>query len=174
MKRRSALKNLGLTLGGLVSLPAWATGWTPQSLGTQSVLTASDEQLLAEMVEAIIPATTHPTQPSPGAKELGVHKFAIRMIHDCYGEAALATLEKGLIATEATAKQLYAKSFMELPQSERLSVLTALSQAPESKPFIQLIKNLTIQGFTNSEYYLTNIAGYVMAPGFYHGCVPVS
>ena len=45
--------------------------------------------------------------------------------------------------------------------------------APETKDTAGLIKNLAIRGYTNSEYYLVNIAKYTIAPGFYHGCVPV-
>lgn len=175
MNRRSLLKNLGLGLGGLVSLPAWAQGWSPATLGSQTLLSAVDETLLGELVEAILPATTVAGKPSPGAKELQVHQFALRMINDCYADDAKATLTKGLGAIEEAARISYGKSFTALTQPERVAVLTTLStSSPVGTPFVNLIKNLTIQGYTNSEYYLTNIAGYNMAPGFYHGCVPVS
>lgn len=176
MERRAALKSLGLTLGSLVSMPAWAKGWTPETLGYRSVLPMPDEQLLAEIVGAIIPATTFKGEASPSAKDLKVHQFAIRMIADCYDEMAMTTLKQGLSATDLAARQVFSKSFMELAQPERVKVFTILDTSTEGvgKPFINLIKSLTIQGFTNSEYYLTNVAGYNMAPGFYHGCVPVS
>ncbi len=173
MNRRSALKNLSLSLGGLVSLPTWAQGWSPATLGLQTLLSATDEVLLGEIVEAILPATTVAGKLSPGAKELKVHQFAIRMIQDCYGEEAKHSLNKGLVVIEAASRNSHGKAFDALTQPERVAVLTTLSTG-EVKPFVSLIKNLTIQGYTNSEYYLTNIAGYVMAPGFYHGCVPVS
>jgi hypothetical protein len=175
MNRRSALKNLGLSLGGLVSLPAWAQGWSPAALGPQNLLSAADETLLGEIVEAILPATMVAGKPSPGAKELKVHQFAIRMINDCYGDETKATLAKGLVAIEETARKSFGKSFVALAQSERVTVLTTMSNGEGAGGgFVGLIKNLTIQGYTNSEYYLTNVAGYNMAPGFYHGCVPVS
>jgi hypothetical protein len=175
MNRRSALKNLSLGLGGLVSLPAWAQGWSPATVGPQSLLTVADETLLGEIVEAILPATTAAGKPSPGAKELKVHQFALRMINDCYDAYARTTLNEGLVAIESAAKTSYGKSFASLTQPERVAVLTTLSQGEGTgRAFVSLIKNLTIQGYTNSEYYLTNVANYNMAPGFYHGCVPVS
>jgi len=170
MKRRSVLKNLTLALGGLVSLPAWANSWTPESIGAQSVVSASDEALLAEIAETIIPETT-----TPGAKSLQVHQFALRLIRDCYGEEAQATLSQGLVLTEQTAKKLYNQSFMNCNAQQRVEILNRMQQSEDAgaKQFVDGIKRLTIQGYLNSEYVLVNLLDYNMAPGFYHGCVPV-
>src|ERR671921_186164 len=104
MKRRSLLKQLGIAAGGILTLPAWASGWSPESIGQISTLPVSDENLLAEIVETIIPETS-----TPGAKSLKVHQFALRMINDCYGEPALASLEQGLRQTDQLAGQVYEK-----------------------------------------------------------------
>lgn len=176
MKRRSALKSMGLALGGLVSLPAWATNWTPESIGRTSTLSENQEVLLSEIVEAIIPETTIAGKVSPGAKSLKVHQFAARMINDCYPVSAQATLQKGLAAINEASNKAYSKSFTALTPKERVAVLTTMSNASDAteKQFVTMIKNLTIQGYTSSEYYLNNVAKYNMAPGFYHGCVPVA
>lgn len=169
MQRRTALKSLSVALGGLVSMPAWATSWTPDSIGNDKFLSASDEAILAEIVETIIPETK-----TPGAKSLKVHQFALRMINDCYGEAAQKNLQQGLAKTEELAKKTYNKSFVECDAQQRKDTVLQLSKADEvSKKFAEMIKNLTIRGYTNSEYYMVNVQKYVMAPGFYHGCVPV-
>jgi hypothetical protein len=170
MQRRSALKNLAMTIGGLVSLPAWASGWTPESIGKSNLVTLDEESLLGEIVETIIPETD-----TPGAKSLKVHQFALRMINDCYGEQAQTILKQGLALTDATAQQTYSKSFADCDKSQRKDVLTktGASTDPAGKPFVDMIKGLTIQGYTNSEYYLVNVQKFNMAPGFYHGCVPV-
>lgn len=170
MKRRSAIKNLTLAFAGLASLPAWASGWTPDSIGQVATLPVTDENLLAEIVEAIIPETQ-----TPGAKSLKVHQFVMRMIRDCYGEAAQATLEQGLISTNQLAKVAFNKSFIDCDTAQRTEVLTHLHDSEEAaaKPFVEMIKNLTIRGYMNSEYVLVNLLDYKMAPGFYHGCVPI-
>ena len=170
MQRRSALKNVAVALGGLVSLPAWASGWTAESLGPVTTLPLDQESLLAEVVETFIPATD-----TPGAKAVNVHKYAMRMIRDCYGEPAQQTLEQGLTLTDATAQQLYGNAFANGDATQRIAVLTALSTSPDpvGKAFVDMMKQLTIRGYTSSEYYLVNVKKYVMAPGFYHGCVPV-
>ena len=169
MQRRTALKSLSVALGGLVSMPAWATSWTPDSIGNDKSLSASDEAILAEIVETIIPETK-----TPGAKSLKVHQFALRMINDCYGETAQKSLRQGLAKTDELAKQTNSKSFVECDAKQRKDTILQVSKADEaSKKFVEMIKNLTIRGYTNSEYYMVNVQNYVMAPGFYHGCVPV-
>lgn len=170
MKRRSLLKNLTLTAGGLLSLPAWASGWSAESIGHTAILPVSDENLLAEIVETFIPETD-----TPGAKSLKVHQFILRMVNDCYGEPAQESLKQGLAATEQLAKQTYQKSFMECDASQRKQILLTLKDSPDSgtKRFAEMAKNLTIRGYMNSQYVMVNILKYNMAPGFFYGCVPV-
>jgi hypothetical protein len=170
MQRRSALKGLAMTLGGLVAIPAWATNWTPDSLGYVSTVSVDDETLLGEIVETFIPETT-----TPGAKSLKVHQFAMRMIKDCYGEVAQTTLQQGLALTETTAQQTYSKAFADCDATQRKDVLSKLTAStdPAGKPFVEMIKRLTVQGYTSSEYYMVNVQKFNMAPGYYHGCVPV-
>ncbi|MBO0938353.1 gluconate 2-dehydrogenase subunit 3 family protein [Fibrella sp. HMF5335] len=167
MQRRSIVKGLVLSI---VALPAWASGWNPTSLGPIAFGSVDDEALLGDIVEAIIPETS-----TPGAKSLKVHQFAMRMIRDCYGEPAKLTLQQGLLLTETTAQQLYNKSFAACDAGGRKDILASLSLStdPVAKSFIDLIKRLTIQGYTNSEYYMVNVQKFNMAPGYYHGCVPV-
>jgi hypothetical protein len=170
MKRRAALKGISMAVAGLVALPAWASGWNPASLGQVFAVPLSEEVLLAELVETIIPETD-----TPGAKSLEVHRFVLRMIQDCYGEAAQNNLKQGLVAVDQVATGAFEKPFISLDATQRTAVLTHLQQSddPVTKGFISLVKNLTIQGYLNSEYVLLNIMDYKMAPGFYHGCVPL-
>ncbi|MEZ0485534.1 gluconate 2-dehydrogenase subunit 3 family protein [Fibrella aquatica] len=175
MQRRTALRGLTMALGGLVSLPAWASGWTSDSIGPVSLGSVDDESLLADIVETIIPETTTPGASTPGAKSLNVHQFAGRMINDCLGESAQTTLREGLVLTEATAQQAYSKSFSTCDANQRKEILTKLSTStdPTGKAFVDMMKRLTIQGYTNSEYYMVNVQKFNMAPGYYHGCVPI-
>ncbi len=170
MQRRTILQGLAVTFGGLVSLPAWASGWTADSLQSVSTLPLAEEALLAEIVETFIPATT-----TPGAKSLGVHQFAMRMIQDCYGPSAQETLQRGLTLTEDAAQKAAGKPFAACDSPQRMAILTTLTTGtdPVGKDFVDMMKGLTIQGYTNSEYYLVNVKKYVMAPGYYHGCVEV-
>lgn len=170
MQRRNAIKNLSLAFGGLVALPSWASNWTPDSIGKVSNLSYNDDALLGEIVETIIPETS-----TPGAKSLKVHQFAMRMVNDCYGEEPQKTFKEGLKKTEELAQQTYQKSFVACDATQRKALLNKMLDSSDNttKQFANLIKRLTIQGYTNSEYYMVNVIKFNMAPGFYHGCVPV-
>jgi hypothetical protein len=99
----------------------------------------------------------------------------MRMIHDCYGEQAQENLKRGLATTDQTANQTYGKSFEACDVKQRSQIFTQMinSSDPPTKQFAEMIKNLTIRGYMNSEYVMVNIHQYNMAPGFYHGCVPL-
>jgi hypothetical protein len=44
----------------------------------------------------------------------------------------------------------------------------------EGKAFYTAVKRLTVQSFTTSKYFMMDVRKFEMAPGRYHGCVPVS
>ncbi|HEY1055018.1 MAG TPA: gluconate 2-dehydrogenase subunit 3 family protein, partial [Emticicia sp.] len=112
---------------------------------------------------------------TPGAKSLKVHQFAMRMINDCYGEAQQKIFKDGLKKTEELAQQTYQKSFVACDATQKKDLINKMLDSSDntSKQFSNMIKRLTIQGYTNSEFYMTNVLKFNMAPGFYHGCVPV-
>ena len=111
-----------MAFGGLISLPTWTSAWTPESIGHVSTLSFSEEATLAEIVETIIPETS-----TPGAKSLKVHQFAMRMINDCYGEAAQKGLKEGLMTTDIASKLAHGKVFAEIAPAQRLELLKKLA-----------------------------------------------
>lgn len=170
MQRRTILKNVAATVGALVALPAWAHGWNQQNLKNTTLLTAAEDNLLAEVVETIIPATD-----TPGAKELGVHRFVQKMVTDCYDQKAQENLTNGLDQLDQYSQATFKKPFAEGTPAQRIHLLEGmeLSDEPAKKSFFSMVKSLTIQGYTNSEYVMTNLTHYEMVPGRFHGCVPV-
>ena len=171
MQRRSAVKNLALSIGSAIVLPSWANAWSKESLQNHHFnLPSSQESLLAEIVETIIPKTD-----TPGAKELQVDKFTTRMVADCYDKKSQDIFAKGLITIEEIAKKQFSKPFIACEPKEKLAILNQMANSDNSddKGFVKLVKNLTIQGYLNSEYVMTNLRVYEMIPGRYHGCVPV-
>lgn len=171
MQRRSAIKNLALTIGGTIVLPAWANAWSKETLqnGTFKI-TYAEGTLLAEIVETIIPKTD-----TPGAKELGADKFILKMVADCYDKKSQEIFAKGLILVDELSKKENGKTFVESDSKQRLEVLKKMStsQNSDEKGFLQLVKGLTIDGYLVSEYVMTNLRIFEMVPGRYHGCVPI-
>lgn len=171
MQRRSAIKNLALTIGGTIVLPAWANAWSKESLQNNTFkISYSQEALLAEIVETIIPKTD-----TPGAKELGADKFILKMVADCYDKKSQDIFAKGLVSVDELSKKEYAKTFVESDSKQKLDILKKMStsQNSDDKGFIQLVKGLTIDGYLVSEYVMTNLRIFEMVPGRFHGCVPI-
>ncbi|CAM4240988.1 gluconate 2-dehydrogenase subunit 3 family protein [Cytophagaceae bacterium 50C-KIRBA] len=166
MNRRSALKNLSLVLG-TTALPNWAYQWNKQSL---PAFQGPNSELLGAIVNAIIPETD-----SPGAKTIGAHLYIERMVKDCMSQEDQQAFQNGLQKLASWANKNYQKAFPLLSSQEQISLLTSLqnSTQPEENQFFKRLKGLTIASYLSSEYFLTQHRNYTMAPGFYHGCVPV-
>lgn len=175
MRRRSALRSLALVLGGTVVLPAWATEWNAAAIGAlpPGLATADQTALLAELVETIIPATD-----SPGAKALGVHLFMLKMLADCYEKTEQTRFFNGLAELDNLVQARYGKSFVACSPAQRLEFLQGREEALQAQPggknaFFPFLKNMTIQGYLNSEYVMREVYKYELVPARYHGCVPV-
>ncbi len=170
MQRRTALKNVAATMGALVALPAWANGWNSQQIQKATLLNPAEDNLLAEVVETIIPTTD-----TPGSKELGVHRFVEKMVADCYDSKAQESFKIGSAALDTMSQQIFKKPFVVGTPKQRIYILegTELSDDPAKKTFFGMVKSLTIQGYMSSEYVMTNLTHYEMIPGRFHGCVPV-
>ena len=134
------------------------------------IFAAFEADILAEVVETIIPKTD-----IVGAKDLKVHDFIQKMIADCYDLPVQTNFKNGLKTLDDSAVDSYAKPFAVCDKMQRETLLNKLATATDAsqKDFFVLVKNLTIQGFTSSEFVMTTFLRYKMAPGHYYGCVPV-
>jgi hypothetical protein len=171
MNRRQIVKGMATTLGGMLVLPTWASAWNAEALQDfQSNFSTAGEALLAEIVEAIIPETD-----TPGAKKLEVHRFVAKILQDCYDQKSQDTFAKGLKTVEKMASQSYGQAYQACTPAQRLEIITTLSKSADAdeQGFARLAKNLSIRGYLSSEYVMTKLMGYEMAPGRYLGCVPV-
>lgn len=170
MERRVALRNMALSVGAMAGLPAWASGWTKESLKNGTLLSLDQSKILLAVVETIIPKTD-----TPGAGELGVDKFVQKMVTDCYDKKTQAGLSDGILNLDKQSTQNFGKSFSDASGAQKLELLKDVEKSTDasSKAFFGLVKNLTIQGYMYSEYVMTNITHYEMIPARYHGCVPI-
>jgi hypothetical protein len=163
---------MAVAAAGLVFLPGCdmtSKNVTAQTL--QTTLTPSQEALLAHVVDTIIPATD-----TPGAKDLNVHLFVQKMVQDCYAREAQVNFVKGMDALKDIAKKKHGKSFDACTTEERIALLKGMEQSEDAsqKEFYTMAKGLTVRGYMNSEYVMTNLTNYQAVPGHYYGCVPVN
>ncbi|CAN5490935.1 lactose 3-dehydrogenase subunit gamma LacC [soil metagenome] len=173
MERREALRNLALSIWGLMLLPGCDIGrskLTPQEMSPLS-LTPLQDEALTEAVDTLLPATD-----TPGAVDLHVHDFVQKIMADCYEKEEQDEFVKGLSLLQDKAKESFGTSFGASSKEQRIDLMTSFEQSEEELPqnFFARLKELTILGYSTSEYVMTNLTNYNMVPGHFHGCVPVS
>ncbi len=176
--RRILLKQIMVASVGAVLLPGCV--FDSKKLATKSLhnisITENQEALLVAIIDTVLPKTD-----TPGAIELGVPKFVLAMIDDCFSKADQAVFVAGLGGIEKLAKDKLNKVFVDCNANEREEILTSIEVKQESLPIevevkkaFSSIKDLTIWGYAGSEYVMTNFYKFEFVPGRFHGCVPVS
>jgi hypothetical protein len=161
--RRTALQHIFIVAGAMIVLPACRH--------------KDDQQETIETLEALAD-TLIPSNQIPGAKAVGAHLFALKMIHDCYPQAQQQQFMRGLEAFKQQARQQYGRSFADCDQSQRATFVSSINasathQTGDLSFFFRENKNLVIQGYLGSQYFLTKIEVYELVPGRWHGCTPV-
>ncbi len=187
MNRREAIERTALILGYAVSAPAIMgilKGCKPaHELNYKPVFfTVEQANLVGEIAEVIIPKTD-----TPGAKDVGVPSFIDLILKDAYPQAEKDRFLKGLQEFEEETKKIYGSSFVDLEPGKQKGMVKAIhdpavaaAKAPSAKgevrekPFILVIKELTLLGFFTSEPGATQVLQYDPVPGAYHGCLPLA
>ena len=175
MNRRNLIKILGVSAVGLATTPLWIDSWTEEDIPkTNSLGMTEDDLLLLEgLIDTIIPKTD-----IPGAQELGVNKFVLTMVGDCYEKQVQDEFLAGFTQVQKCSEENYKRSFLELPEFDRVLILESMSQTPkleeEKINFVNFLKGLTITGFLTSEYVQMNHLYYEMVPSRFNGSMPVS
>ena len=161
MERRVAIKQVLIFAGGLTLLPSFmrAAGKSTIHLNNFN-LDIAQERLLAQIVEIIIPKTT-----TPGANELGLHLFVLKMVDDCYDAKTQEKFLSGL------------KSFEDHDEAKLKQMVIDVNNgrgdvAEDVKSFYKITKQQTINGYLNSKYVMTNLVKWELVPGRYNGYFP--
>lgn len=171
-------------MGGMVSAPAIMgvlKGCTASpGLDWKPVFLTEDQaSIVAQVSEIIIPRTD-----TPGAKDAGVPAFVDQMLKEVYSGEDQKWFTDGLTAFNEDAKAAYDEDFAGLDEEDQTSfvkkvhdeaVEAANTTNPEPRrPFILMMKELTMLGFFTSEAGATQVLQYDAVPGAYKGCIPLS
>jgi len=171
MKRRSALKNIMIGYGSLISLPFWmeACGISDKD-SHQSSFSPFEQEMLAKIADAMIPAGN-----AIGALSVGVDKYLQKILDDCYEKPVQENVKKQLISLETSAKSRFGKSFgaCNIQQIQVMMLNLSGSKVKEESVFFDLMKTETIRGFNTSQKVMQDYLGYQVAPGHYYGCVEI-
>jgi hypothetical protein len=172
MNRREALKALAFASGGLVALPGWALGWTPERIPASSATFSAVEQATISAVSD----TIIPEKDGVGALALEVDRFLVGLIERCYEENVQENVRTQLRLLDRLAWEETGRSYREGDPVLRERLLLSLRTADDAAPrdFFDLIKAETIRGFRTSRVVLERYLGYQLMPGFYDGCAVVT
>ena len=158
MKRRTAIKQLFILAGGIAIATSCTGDRKSASIALSQVdFSKEDEDLLAELVEAIIPQND-----TPGAKALNLHLFVMKMVDDCQSPEDQQEFITGL----KDAKSVKGKSID--------AIQAYFKSLPQEDKFYKILKHRTIMGYQNSEYVMKNKVIYELVPGRYNGAVKVN
>ncbi len=167
MERREAIKQFMIVAGGLVLMPSCLRDKGKASIQLTNIdVDATNEDLLAEIVETLLPETD-----TPGAKALNLHLFVLKMVDDCHDEADRAAFVSGLEQFDAAMQQTNGVRFADANEGQRGTFLEHIAADGQHAlhAFYQLVKRRTIQGYLNSEYVMTNQLVYELVPARYDG-----
>lgn len=172
MNRRDTLKALMAASAGLVALPAWAQGWSVESLASHpSTFSVAEQEMLSAVANTIIPAGD-----SIGALSVGVDVFLQKLFDRCYETEVQDNIRKQLSALASAAREKHGKQFASCDQGQREQLLLAFASSEDERQaeFFKLIKSETIRGFRTSKEVMVDFHNYKVAPGHYYGCVDVN
>ena len=172
MDRRTAIQNLALVIGGAVLLPH-CTKQNPVVHFKHFDIALDQQTLITDMAETIIPKTT-----TPGATDLKLYDFIMKMVDDCSTKEDQATFLKGLGEFNDATKKINSKSFADCNAQERLTILNTFEKkdnkySKELQQFYGTVKGLTTFGYTESKYFMTKEVVYELVPGRYNAWKPV-
>lgn len=181
MNRREAIRNVALLLGTAISASTLSAleGCNPKAPENYALQASETKKILAEIAETIIPETT-----TPGAKAAKVDEFIVTMLNDCYKAEDQKIVLDGLKKIDEASEKQFKKSFVDLSDEQKNTVLTAIDKErvdynkrenkKEGDPthYFQILKELTLTGYFTSEPGATKALRYVPVPGKFEGCIP--
>jgi hypothetical protein len=175
MNRRTAIRNVAIISAAAALLPSCHEADKISLPLKHLSVTGSQGKMLAALAETIIP-TTH---TFIGAKELKSHEFVLIMVDDCASPEEQKKFINGLKSFEELCKENWDRAFENCTPQQRNELVAAIElkkYVPEPvAEFYYTVKRYTLQSFSSSKEFLTDIRKYKLAPGpDFKGCVPVS
>ncbi len=176
MNRRTAVKNLAFIAGAATLLPACRPETKQEPKASVALkhldVSAKQEKLLAEVCETIIPRTD-----TPGAKDLGVHLYVLKMLDDCTEKQEQQAFMAGLGQLDEASQRQHRQVFSACSAPQRLQLLQSIEQQKNHPAalvsFFRTAKRLAVSGYTTSKYFLTNEIVYELVPSRYNGYFPI-
>jgi len=173
MNRRTVIRNVVIISAGSSILPSCLQQDKVIFPLRNISLTGSQEKLVTELSNTIIPKSNF-----IGAADVKAHEFTLIMVDDCYSPDDQKKFIEGLNQFDKLAKDKMDKSFTSFTGEQKKEFLTSIEKKEripgDVLKFYQTVKRHTVQAFTTSEKYMTEVRHYKIVPGSnFKGCVPL-
>ena len=176
MNRREAVRAATLVVGGLMLTSnglVLGCAREPEQRLAGRVLSADDQALIEAIADTLLPTTA----ASPGAQAAGAGAAINLLLSDCYEPEAQVRVVNGLKQFRRTLHARFHSSFAALPTATRESLLRDLdgeaSHAVDTHYF-GLVRELASRAYFSSEIGMTKARRWVLVPGRWVGCVPLT
>lgn len=148
--------------------------WTPKYLSKEEAM------VVDELAELILPRTN-----TPGARDAGVPAYIDRYVMEVFSEKEQNRFKAGLKLFDEGARESYDNDFSKLSINKKrdyflerqnilMTELKNKKNGSNEKPFILVIRELTMLGFLSSKIGTTQVLKYDAVPGSYKGCISVA
>ena len=128
MKRRTAIRNVVIISAGASLLPSCVQESSSSIPLKHISVTGSQEQMLAQLTEAIIPKTKN----FVGAKDLKAHEFMLTMIDDCVSPEEQKSFTEGLKDFDKLSNDKFGKTFANITTEQRRSLMADIAPMPSA------------------------------------------
>ena len=164
MKRRKAIQNITLGVGGLGLLNYCTSAPT-----APSVLEEKDQKLLELLTEAILPAKSEEF-PTPETRM----EFILNQMGGNLTVEELEGYKQGLDIFQGLVEQTFLKPYEALDfDTQNYTIQRALGHPGDLGYFMGKNREWSLRHFMTSERYMTEFLNYEFIPNRYLGCVPV-
>ena len=171
MKRRSAVKSILIISSGIAILPSCR----PEVKGPEFSnvpLENGEYDFIRQLTEAILsPGNSGVVTPEPPSD------FILTVLNDCTAPEDVKKYLSGLKEFQTYVKTKYNAAFDKLGAEQKSELFAHASDKEKAteplKYFFDTTRQLTVEHFTSSEYFLTRVLDWQFAPGRFAGCVAV-
>jgi hypothetical protein len=175
MERRELLRTLAsaaalTALSPSKTLAAWSR--VASGIPLSSELSTAHLALVRAIADTIIPRTS-----TPGANDVGVHKFVNVIVNEYLTDEERVAALAGLDAIDARARAESNMAFAELSSEKRSAMIDSFEKgdrsAEPSRTYWRL-KGLVVHGYFTSERVMRDVLKVNVMPGKFEGAAPVT
>ena len=170
IRRRKALKNIGLITGGVLTLPYNCSFETQISYSNFPLLKKKEQDLIAAICDIILP-TDFNNFPTVETRK----HFVLTMINDCLDNENRIEFSAGLNSFQNEILEVKKIHFQDLSLDEQNNIVANFidNEKSEIGVFLNYLKHYSLIHFETSENYMINYLNFEFMPGHYNGRVKV-